>query len=228
MRALTRCALAALVVAFALATIAPAAFATGVNTTSVMNVGPFFTPIGNTVNSSSTFVGPRIDFSALNAAGAAVTVTCESGMSGYVPNTHTHVLITNLAFNRCVSNIGVVSFAIADATSMNPYGLHVTSTFGGVPNSWSTTLAIPMGRRISINITLGGGRFCGITIGPQSIKASDTDVARTLVFADPTVRFILDAGSDPVNCPVSPFTMTGAYRFRPDTAADAFRSTLAS
>jgi hypothetical protein len=230
MKALTRCALVALVVAGALAVIAPPAFATGLNTGSVNNVGPFFTPIGNTDNSSSTFIGPRVDFSGVTRGGAGVTVTCESGMSGYVPNTHTRVLITDLAYNGCISNIGNVSFALSDATSANPYTLHVTSTFGGVANSWSTTLNIPMGQRISINITLGGGRFCGITIGPQSIKATDTDAGRTLVFADPTVRFILDAGSDVVNCPdpARNLTLTGTYGFRPDTPADPFRSTLGS
>jgi hypothetical protein len=222
--------LVALVLLCALAVVGAPAFATVANTTSVMNVGPFFTPIGNTDNSSSTFASPRVDFSAVAFDGRVVTVTCVAGASGYVPNTHTRVLITAMGFGGCVPSIGAGAMVRTSATSATPFGWHVTSTVVMTPASWFTTLAIPAGQNISIVINLGGGRFCGMTIGQQSIKATDTNVTRTVVFNDPTIRFILDAGSDPVLCPdpARTITMTGTYTYRPDTAADMFRSTAGS
>jgi hypothetical protein len=228
MKALTRGVLVALVLACALAVVAPPAFATGMNTASINNTGPFFTPVGNTRDSKSTFVAGRVDFSGLNGMGAAVTVTCRSQMSGYVPETHTRVRMTAVGFGGCVTNIGVVSFVNVTVSSQNPFTLHVTSEAGS--GSWNTTLGIPMGQHISINITLGEDRFCGITIATQSIRAVDTDVARTLALSDPTVTFVLDAGSDPELCPDPARTLTviGTYMFAPDTENDDFGSTLLS
>jgi hypothetical protein len=217
-----------LVVACALAVVVPPAFATSMNTASINNTGPYFTPVGNTRDSKSTFVAGRVDFSGLNGMGAAVTITCRSQLSGYVPETHTRLRMTNVGFGGCVSSAGTVSFVNVTVSSQNPFTLHVTSEAGR--DSWNTTLGIPMGQHISINITLGENRFCGITIATQSIRATDTDVARMLVFRDPTVTFALDAGSDPDLCPdpARALTMTGTYMFSPDTANDDFRSTEAS
>ncbi len=230
MNPLKRGVLVALVLLCALAVVSAPAFATVANTTSVMNVAPFFTPIGNTDNSSSTFASPRIDFSAVAFDGRVVTVTCVANASGYVPNTHTRVLITAMGFGGCRPSIGVAATVTTTATSATPFGWHVTSTVVMNPNSWFTTLTVPGGQNISITINLGGGRFCGMTIGPQSIKATDTNAGRTVVVADPTIRFVLDAGSDPVLCPnpARTITMTGTYTYRPDTAADRFRSTAGS
>ncbi len=230
MNPLKRGVLAALVLVCALGVVSAPAFATGANTTSVANVAPFFTPIGNTDNSSSTFTSPRVDFSVVGLDGRLITVTCRAAASGYVPQTHTRFFFTTMTFAGCRSNLGVATTVTTTATSMTPFGWHVTAPVPGVANSWFTTLIVPGGQSISIVITLGAGRFCGATIGPQSIKAIDTDAARTMAINDPTVRFVLDAGSDPVVCPDPARTITirGTYGYTPDTQNDAFRSTAAS
>lgn len=193
---------------------APSAFATPVLTksTGAVPVAPFFTPIGNTLGSSIT--APSSSRWSFSSGG--VSFTCVSVWSGYVPTTHTNLLVTRLDLTRCTTSLGAsfTAAATASASSVAPWAIHVRSV--DLTGSYAGTIEIPGGGSLTIDVT--GLSSCRITINPQSIDLTGTNATRQLVINDASVVFTR-IGSNA--CPASGSgTMAATYVMKSDTATD--------
>ncbi len=213
----------------ALAVIAAPALATP-NTTGSGATAPFWTPIGNTTNSSFTADTTRLNFSAVSGDGVTTfDVTCMATLDAYVPQTHTRALVTSFIPGPCTSSTFPTAdvFWIAPANSDAPYALHLTQRVAA--NSWRGTLSIPQTGDMTIWAIDNNRTVCRFRIPAQSVRFVDTDATTSFVFNDPTVSFINDAAADP-SCPDPARTGTigSTFTFSSDTAGDNLRSTPAS
>ncbi|HEY6779405.1 MAG TPA: hypothetical protein VI111_00535, partial [Thermoleophilaceae bacterium] len=170
--------LVALTLTVALATASPA-YATVAFTDSQANASPWWNPIGDTIQSSVTGFAANLSF-VVPGAGA---VTCMVRFSGYVPQTHTQMRITNVQFRNCTSDMGTVSGVGSPVNSQTPWLLHLTTFL--FPPSATGTLNIPAVSPISI-VRTWMGMQCDITIPAQSIRFTWTNPTTSLVFNDPT------------------------------------------
>jgi hypothetical protein len=221
MRGLKTGLLVALTLTAALAVASPA-YATVNFTDSQANASPWWSPIGNTIDSSVTGFSASLSF-IIPGAGA---VTCIVQFSGYVPQTHTQMKITSVIFNNCTSNMGTVSAVFSPVNSLTPWLLHLTTFL--FPPSAAGTLNIPANSTISIMRTLMG-RQCSITIPAQSIRFTWTNRTKSLVFGDPTVSFTGAPAGNPL-CPLvgTRMQVAGVFTLRPDTVEDNLLVTLMS
>jgi hypothetical protein len=221
--------LLALALLVAIAAVAGPAVATP-NTTGSSADPPYWTPIGNTVNSSFTATSMRFDFSALSGDGVTTFgVTCQTRLTAYVPQTHTRALVTELLPQPCSSPTfpGAQVFVGTNASSVTPFGLHLRNRVAA--NSWGGTFAIPNGGNITIWVVDGAMTLCRVQIGAQSFRFVDTDVTTSIVINDSTAIFSNTVAND-ISCPdpAGTGTLAGAFTFRSQTATDNLRSTAAS
>ena len=221
MRAFKSGVLLALTLALAVAAAGPA-YATVQFTDSQSNSSPWWTPIGNTVNSSVTGKATNMSF-VIPGAGA---VTCMVQFSGYVPVTHTQIRIGSVAFSRCTSDMGTVSGVSTPVNSLTPWLLHLTDFTA--PPSARGSLNIPFNSPISIIRTMAG-RSCDITLPAQSIRFTWTNTTTSLVINDPTISYRGSTAGDPLCPPVGTrLQITSTFTVLPDTRADNLNVTLVS
>jgi hypothetical protein len=229
MRALRSGGLLALAL-FVLAVVAAPALATP-GTTASSAQGPYWTPIGNTRDSSFTATSSRLNFSGVSGDGVTTfDLTCMARMEAYVPVTHTRALVTSLLPGPCTSPTFPTAdiFWFATADSVTPFALHLTARVAA--NSWSGTLSIPMGGGMTIWVIDNAMTLCRFSIPAQSLRFVDTDVTTSFVINDSTVVFRNDVMAQDMSCPDPGRTATigSTFTFRPQTATDNLRSTAAS
>ena len=200
-------------------------------TTNSSAQGPFWTPIGNTRDSSFTAQAASINFSSVSGDGVTTfDLACPATLEAYVPMTHTRALVTSLLPGICTSP----TFPTADifwtttANSVTPFALHLTSR--PAANSWGGMLSIPMGGGMTIWVIDNARTICRFSIPAQSLRFVDTDVATSFVINDSTVVFRNDVMAQDMSCPDPGRTATisSTFTFRPQTATDNLRSTAAS
>jgi hypothetical protein len=223
--ALLRSLLVVLALGAMLAVIGTPAFATPSLTTSTSTragrpdnaaVSPFLTPIGNTSSSSITATSGLSQF----AFGGA-SMTCTSVTSGYVPLTHTRVLITRLDYVTCLARgLGGLARVTTSASSAAPWNIHVTAY--DVPSgSWGGTINIPAGGRAEIELTASN---CVLVVQPQSVDLVGDNATRALEVADESIAFTRTGSA---TCPPSGLmSLLGAYAMRADTRSDEERRAL--
>ena len=218
--------LIALAVVVATAVVAAPALATP-NGTGSSAQAPYWTPIGNTRDSSFDATSMRLDFSAGSGDGMTTFgVTCQARLQAYVPMTHTRALVTSLLPVFCSSPTfpGAQVFWTTTADSVTPFELHLRQRVAA--NSWGGTFSIPFGGDMTIWVVDGGRTVCRFHIGAQSFRFLDTDVATSFIVNDSTVVFRNDAAAS-MSCPdpARAGTLAGTFTFRPQTATDNLRST---
>jgi hypothetical protein len=215
--------LVVLVLAVGGAAAAAPALATPTSTSSTGSspVTPFITPIGNTISSTFSAIGTRMDYSALALGGAmTATVTCTPGSSGYIPGTHTRLLLVSFGGITCTSSFGGTTTVSSSTASATPWPVHLSREVRARSSSWGGTLEIPSGGNLVITVVSGPVR-CTITILPQSIVVAYTNPTRALTVTDATVRFVL-SGDSSATCPDPARTMTiiGTVTPRSSTMTD--------
>jgi hypothetical protein len=206
-----------LALAVMLASASPA-YATVQFTNSQANASPWWTPIGDTVQSSVTGKAPSISF-VIPGVGA---VTCWSTFSGYVPSTHTQMNITFIDFYNCTWPGGTVSAVMTPVNSLTPWVAHLTTFL--FPPSATGTINIPPVSPLSIYLTSAGQQF-NVTIPAQSIRFTWTNNTTSLVINDPTVSF---NGTPPAPPAGTKLQITGMYTVKTDTLTDTIDVTLMS
>jgi hypothetical protein len=178
-------------------------------------VSPFLTPIGNTSSSSITARSPH---SQLSSSGASFTCTSET--SGYIPLTHTRVVITRIDYVTCTTSLGRVEVTTS-AGSSTPWYIHVRA-YEAQSGESGGTINIPAGGRAEIRVT--GGVSCTVVVQPQSVDFLGTNSNRDLTVSDETVAFTR-TGS-PVCPPSGVARQSGTYEMRSDTRSDEERRAL--
>jgi hypothetical protein len=211
----------ALVLTTAVVVVASPAFATPNFTASsgTRAVSPFVTPIGSTTSRSTA---RSTDWSYVLAS---LTWTCNPAhFSFYVATTHTQILITSMTFGDGRTGACTISGPFGGATvdgnsfndpttnSTTPSRLHFRSVTMG-----STFGTINLSGPMTFGVTFGSFS-CTFTVPVQSIDATYTQAATSLIMSDRTF-FITITGA---GCPASGNSVvTATYTIRPDTARDS-------
>lgn len=214
----------------ALAVVAAPALATP-NTTGSGATAPFWTPIGNTTDSSFTADTTRLNFSAVSGDGVtSFDLTCMATFDAYVPQTHTRALITSFIPGPCTSPTFPTAdvFWIIPATSETPYALHLTQRVAA--NSWRGTLSTSPNADMTIWVIDNAMTICRFSFPAQSFRFVDTDANTSIALNDSTATFRNDATPASMSCPDPARTGTigSTFTFSSDTDGDNLRSTPAS
>jgi hypothetical protein len=158
------------------------------------------------------------------------TIDCLIGISGYVPSTHTRMLLTAGGTEPCrVSIPGATATWTWQIGSPTPYILHIRRREFGP--SWLGTFQLPATSTMPM-VVLDSRRavLCTINIRPQSFKFTDTDATTSYAVSDFAVVFGIDPRPLSPSCPnpARVGTLTGSWTITPDTEDDDLRSTVLS